>query len=64
MCLASIYMGMLVTNWTSASLTTGELVSDGFGFWVRLVMSWITVLLYLWTLLAPKVFPERDFNVS
>lgn len=23
MCLASLYIGMLVTNWTSASLTTG-----------------------------------------
>ena len=63
MCIASIYIGMLVTNWTSASLTTGDLVSNDFGFWVRIVMSWVTTLIYIWTLVAPKVFPERDFTV-
>lgn len=54
---------MLVTNWTSASLTTGVLVSNGFGFWVRVVISWATALLYIWTLIAPKICPERDFSV-
>lgn len=57
MCVASIYIGMLVTNWTSASPTTGELTSNGFGFWVRVLMSWVATLIYLWTLVAPKVFP-------
>ena len=63
MCLASIYIGMLVTNWTSASLTTGRVTSSGFGFWVRVAISWFTALLYVWTLIAPKVFPDRDFTV-
>lgn len=63
MCLASIYVGMLITNWTSASLITGELGSNDFGFWVRLIISWSTALLYIWTLIAPKIFPERDFTV-
>lgn len=54
---------MLVTNWTSASPTTGDLTSNGFGFWVRIAVSWLTTLIYIWTLLAPKVFPERDFAV-
>jgi len=63
MCLASIYVGMLITNWTSASLTTGDLISNDFGFWVRLGISWITTLTYIWTLFAPKIFPDRDFTV-
>ena len=64
MCLASMYVGMLITNWTSASLTTSDFVSSNFGFWVRVCISWLTTLVYVWTLLAPKVFPERDFTVT
>jgi hypothetical protein len=63
MCLASIYIAMLITNWTSANITTGELNSNDFGFWVRLILSWVTFLLYVWTLIAPRVFPDRDFTV-
>jgi hypothetical protein len=58
-----MYMGMLLTNWTSASLTTGVLNSNSFGFWVREVMSWVVTIIYFWTLIAPKVFPDRDFAV-
>lgn len=55
---------MLITNWDSASPTTGDLVPSGFGFWVRVIMSWLTTLIYIWTLVAPKCFPERDFTVN
>ena len=64
MCLAVIYVGMLITNWNSASIITGELEPTGFGFWVRLVISWATFLLYVWTMIAPRVCPERDFHVE
>lgn len=63
MCLASIYVGMLVTNWTSTSIVTGELIANNFGFLVRLLIGWLTALLYIWTLVAPKVCPSRDFTV-
>jgi len=56
-------MGMLLTNWTSASLTTGDLISNGFGFWVRATISWLVTLIYIWTLIAPRICPERDFTV-
>jgi hypothetical protein len=61
MCLASIYVGMLITNWTTADLITGKLEADNFGFWIRISISWFTSLTYIWTLIAPWVFPERDF---
>lgn len=63
MCFASIYVGMLITNWTSSSITTDTLVSNDVGFWVRVALSWGTALLYVWTLVAPRIFPSRDFTV-
>lgn len=30
--------------------------------WVKVVSSWITWLLYGWTLVAPIVLPDRVFN--
>ena len=64
MCLAAVYVGILITNWNSASIHTGEIEPSGFGFWVRIVMSWVTFLLYFWTLIAPRVCPDRDFSVE
>ena len=63
MCLASLYVGMLITNWTSGSITTGVLISNDYVFWVRLIISWCTAFLYIWTLIAPRIFPNRDFTV-
>jgi hypothetical protein len=64
MCIASIYVSMLVTNWISVDLTTGIIQSSNFGFWVRVCVSWATFLLYIWTLIAPRVCPGRDFVVE
>ena len=63
MCLSVVYIGILITNWNSASITTGSFEQSGFGFWVRVIMSWITFILYFWTLIAPRVCPDREFAV-
>lgn len=64
MCIAAIYFSMLITNWISMNVTTGEITSSNFGFWVRVTVSWGTFLLYIWTLIAPRVCPGRDFHVE
>lgn len=64
MCLAVIYVGMLITNWNSADILSGELSPSGFGFWVRLIICWVSFLLYVWTMIAPRVCPSRDFRVE
>lgn len=64
MCIASIYVSMLITNWISVDLTTGIIKSSDFGFWVRVAISWGTFLLYVWTLIAPRICPSRDFVVE
>jgi len=63
-----MYLGMVLTNWQSVSAVTGEevgntiLVDQGMvAVWVKVVSSWITMLLYLWTMVAPILFPNRHF---
>lgn len=63
MCIASIYICMLITNWISVDVTTGIIKSSNFGFWVRVCVAWATFFLYVWTLIAPRVCPGRDFVV-
>ena len=30
--------------------------------WVKVVSQWVTAALYMWTLVAPLVLPDRDFS--
>uniref|UniRef100_U9TYS5 TMS membrane protein/tumor differentially expressed protein n=1 Tax=Rhizophagus irregularis (strain DAOM 181602 / DAOM 197198 / MUCL 43194) TaxID=747089 RepID=U9TYS5_RHIID len=60
---ASMYVAMLLTNWNNIN-TTGseELVIIGqsiVAVWVKVVSSWICLLLYTWTLIGPVLMPER-----
>lgn len=60
--LASMYSAMLLTGWTSSTPDTSELIDVGWtSTWVRICTEWATALLYIWTLLAPLVLPDREF---
>ncbi|KAK9288160.1 hypothetical protein L1049_016609 [Liquidambar formosana] len=59
--LASMYSGMLLSGWTSSS-ESSELIDVGWtSVWVRICTEWVTAGLYVWSLLAPLVFPDREF---
>lgn len=65
---ASFYMAMVLNDWSvmTADLTSpnGVTIEHGFGaMWVKIISSWVCALLYLWTLVAPLIFPDRDFSV-
>ncbi len=30
--------------------------------WAKITAQWVTSLLYCWTLIAPTIFPDRDFS--
>jgi hypothetical protein len=30
--------------------------------WVKIVSSWLCVGIYMWTIIAPMMFPDRDFS--
>ncbi len=63
MSIASIYIAVLITNWNSANVITDQLEPSGFSFWVRVVIAWSTAVIYIWTIIAPKIFQAREFNV-
>lgn len=66
--IGSMYLAMLITNWDA-------IVYDGTGggnelgvgksmaaVWVKICSGWIVLLMYTWTLVAPFLFPDRDWN--
>jgi len=66
----SLYLAMLLTDW---GVDHGEETSDtqatrhNVGFasaWLKLSFTWACSTLYLWTLIAPRCCPDRDFGVE
>eukprot|EP00256_Glycine_max_P066057 XP_025980652.1 probable serine incorporator [Glycine max] len=59
--LASMYSAMLLSGWTSTS-ESSDLIDVGWtSVWVRIGTEWVTAGLYIWSLLAPLLFPDREF---
>jgi len=61
--LASLYIMMTLTNWlnpSSSDLTS--LTASAGAMWVKIASSWVCILLYIWTLVAPIVLKNREFN--
>ncbi|XXG58517.1 hypothetical protein AAC387_Pa04g0816 [Persea americana] len=60
--LASMYSAMLLTGWSTSVGESGKLVDVGWpSVWVRIVTGWATAGLFIWSLIAPILFPEREF---
>jgi hypothetical protein len=60
--LASMYSAMLLTGWSTSVGESGKLVDVGWpSVWVRIITCWATATLFIWSMLAPHLFPDRDF---
>jgi len=64
MALISCWVAMTLTGWgtledesQAANPTLGRVNMAIIG-----VSQWLAILLYIWTLIAPRVFPDRDFS--
>lgn len=67
--LAAMYLTMVITNWKlliennseqekpTISVDQGEI-----SVWVKIISAWLTLIMYIWTLLAPIIFTERVFD--
>ncbi len=62
--LISGYFAMILTNW--ATLQTSTSISNpktgSVAMWIQAAGQWIAIAIYLWSLVAPKLFPDRDFG--
>lgn len=58
MAIGSIYISMLLTKWG----TTSGHYSDA-QMWVSIVSQWVSVTIYIWTLIAPRICSQRDFEI-
>ncbi|XP_057956826.1 uncharacterized protein LOC131150238 [Malania oleifera] len=59
--LASMYSAMLLSGWTDSS-GSSDLIDVGWtSVWVRICTEWVTAGLYVWTIIAPLIFPDREF---
>eukprot|EP01017_Pseudomicrothorax_dubius_P041635 TRINITY_DN6678_c0_g1_i4.p1 TRINITY_DN6678_c0_g1~~TRINITY_DN6678_c0_g1_i4.p1 ORF type:complete len:464 (-),score=32.38 TRINITY_DN6678_c0_g1_i4:145-1536(-) len=62
MLLAAFYFGVLLTNWGSIEMGTAgtdSYMPNDSAYWIKLSASWLTCLVYLWTMIAPRILPER-----
>ncbi|XP_041068690.1 serine incorporator 1-like [Carcharodon carcharias] len=60
--LASLYIMMTLTNWYRPTSDYSAVQSAWSAVWVKISSSWIGLLLYLWTLVAPVILSNRDFS--
>ncbi|VDD90893.1 unnamed protein product [Enterobius vermicularis] len=60
--LSSLYVMMTLTSWYKPENDLRYLNSNMAAVWVKIVSSWLCLAIYTWTLAAPALFPDRDFN--
>lgn len=63
--LGAMYVCMLLTNWMTITGIDNQGVAVDTGnvsVWVKIVSSWVTIAMYLWTLAAPVLLPDREWN--
>lgn len=62
--LISCWFAMALTGWGAIEYG-GDAANPDVGrvsMWMIIISQWIALLLYLWTLVAPQIFPDREFS--
>jgi hypothetical protein len=60
--LAAMYTSMLLTGWGTRHEDDTEAIGSGWAsVWVKFFSVWATGAIYLWCLIAPALFPDREF---
>jgi hypothetical protein len=64
LCVISCFYAMSLTGWGSI-VSGGNAANPSAGsvsMWMIIASQWLVMALYLWTLVAPRLFPDRDFS--
>lgn len=59
---ASLYVMMTLTSWNEPSASVVDTLDNSASMWVKIISSWLCSGLYIWTLVAPILLPDRDFS--
>lgn len=62
--LISCWFAMALTGWGSVS-SGGDAANPEVGkvsMWMLIASQWLFMALYTWSLVAPRLFPDRDFS--
>lgn len=59
---ATLYVMMTLTNWYSPRSSLEDLNKNAASMWVKMLSSWVCLGLYLWSLIAPLILTDREFN--
>lgn len=60
--LATLYAMMTLTNWYQPAKDFSTYNNNYASLWVKIVSSWMCIALYIWTCIAPALYPDRDFS--
>jgi len=60
--LATLYVMMTLTSWYSPNSDLRSLSNNSASMWVKIVSSWLCLALYAWSLVAPIILSNREFN--
>jgi len=63
--LGAMYLAMLMTDWHTVYNPGSDLATVDTGLaalWVKTVSSWLCHGIFMWTLVAPLLFPDRDWS--
>ena len=65
MILSTFFISMLFTNWGAPNLNQQIVYSyntNELSYWLQIISSWTLSGIYIWTLVAPKILTNRDFD--
>ena len=66
--LVACWYAVTLTDWGRISSTDQYVLTAAnpsvgtVSMWIIIVSQWVMFLLYIWSLVAPKLFPDRDFD--
>ncbi|XP_049821758.1 probable serine incorporator isoform X3 [Aethina tumida] len=60
--LATLNVMMTLTNWYKPNSSLESFGVNAGSMWIKEISSWLCLTLYAWTLVAPILLPDREFN--
>ena len=64
MVLSAVYFSMLLTNWGNPTVFDSTILffeANLTSFWIKLIAQWLSMAIYLFSMVAPVLFPGREF---